>query len=137
MRARTLSLIAAGLVCAACQTQPDLVVRKWYPDGRIAEERGYSRGEKTGTHRGWWPNGMPQFECRFVNGKSAGMCREWYSDGRLATVHRFERGTETGLQQGWSPAGTPQFSYVIRDGRRYGMLGTLNCKTGARTGGAL
>ena len=137
MRARTFHLIAACIACAACQAPPEKIVRKWYADGRIAEERGYTHGDKTGTHRGWWPNGMPQFECRFENGKSAGTCREWYPDGRLATIHRFERGAEAGLQQGWSASGAPQFSYVIRDGRRYGMLGTLNCKTGARTGGEL
>jgi antitoxin component YwqK of YwqJK toxin-antitoxin module len=137
MRARVRLLILASVALAACQVPPERVVRKWYADGRIAEERGYTKGEKTGTHRGWWPNGMPKFECHFENGRSTGTCREWYSDGRLATVHRFEGGSEAGLQQGWSATGAPQFSYVIRGGRRYGMLGALNCKPGARTGGAL
>jgi antitoxin component YwqK of YwqJK toxin-antitoxin module len=65
------------------------------------------------------------------------MCREWYESGRLAAVHRFAKGEEDGLQEGWSPAGEVVFSYDMRGGRRYGLLGAMNCKTGARAPGAL
>lgn len=134
---RTLSIVAACAMLGACHAASDATVTKRYPDGSIAEVRGYARGEKNGVHRGWWPNGKPKFECTYDRGLAQGICREWYANGALATEHRFRDGAETGLQQGWSPTGAPQFSYVMRDGRRYGLLGALNCKTGAREPGAL
>jgi antitoxin component YwqK of YwqJK toxin-antitoxin module len=137
MRLLPLVLIASSALTAACRGEPAVTVTKRYDSGRIAETRMYVHGVKTGVHRGWWPNGMPQFECRFKDGLSLGTCLEWYADGTLATVHRFQNGVETGLQQGWSLSGAPQFSYDMRNGRRYGLLGALNCKTGVRTGGAL
>jgi antitoxin component YwqK of YwqJK toxin-antitoxin module len=129
------ALMLASL--AACERNPERVVTTRYANGQIAEVRSYARGEKTGTHRGWWANGAPKFECRYDDGAAVGTCREWYANGRLAAIHRFQRGAEAGLQQGWSDTGRPQFSYVMRDGRRYGLLGALNCKPGVRTGGAL
>jgi antitoxin component YwqK of YwqJK toxin-antitoxin module len=134
---RLRSLIITCVMFAACRPDPEVTITKRYPDGRIAEVRGYTRGDKSGLHRGWWPNGKPKFECGFDRGMAEGTCREWYPDGTLATVHRFQDGVETGLQQGWSSVGAPQFSYVMRGGRRYGLLGALNCKTGARAEGAL
>ncbi len=133
---RIIGLFGVVALVSACNRDA-VVMTKHYDSGRIAESRMFVRGVKTGVHRGWWPSGMPQFECRFKDGLSDGTCREWYDNGQLATVHRFHDGVEAGLQQGWSAAGAPQFSYEIRDGRRYGLLGALNCKTGARTGGAL
>ena len=130
-------LIVGCVMIAACRPDPAVTVTKRYPDGRVAEVRGYTRGDKSGVHRGWWPDGKPKFECRFDRGLAEGACEEWYADGTLATVHRFQHGVETGLQQGWAPNGASQFSYVMRDGRRYGLLGTLNCKTGARAEGTL
>jgi antitoxin component YwqK of YwqJK toxin-antitoxin module len=127
----------ACALAAAWHPHANTVVKKWYADGTLAEVREYSGGVKTGLHRGWWPNGAKRFECRFENGRSAGSCREWYRNGRLATIHRFRGGIEAGLQQGWSDTGAPQFSYEIRDGRRYGLLGSMTCKTAARAAGAL
>ena len=101
---------------------------RWYDDGRPAESRDFRRGNKVGTHRGWWPTGAPRFACTFVDGVSVGTCSDWYASGRLATVHRFANGHEEGLQQGWSDAGALQFSYTRRDGRRYGVLGAVVCK---------
>lgn len=134
---RTVVLVLVVAIAAACDGNAAVTVTKQYDNGRISESRMYVRGVKTGVHRGWWPNGMPRFECRFRDGLSDGTCREWYDNGQLATVHRFRDGVEAGLQQGWSAAGAPQFSYEFRDGRRYGLLGALNCKTGARTPGAI
>lgn len=129
--------LALFIALASACGSGEVAVTTHYDNGRVSELRMYVHGVKTGVHRGWWPNGMPRFECRFKDGLSDGTCREWYNNGRLATVHRFHDGVETGLQQGWSDAGAPQFSYDIRDGRRYGLLGALNCKTGARAPGAI
>jgi antitoxin component YwqK of YwqJK toxin-antitoxin module len=134
---RFLALILVLAIGGACRSGETLTVTRKYSDGRVAESRQYIHGVKTGVHRGWWNSGMPQFECRYVDGNASGTCREWYSSGRLASVHRFENGVETGLQQGWSANGAPQFSYEMRNGRRYGLLGALSCKTGVRAGGAL
>jgi antitoxin component YwqK of YwqJK toxin-antitoxin module len=134
---RLLALVLILALGAACRPEETATMKRFYSDGRLAESRQYTHGEKTGVHRGWWDSGMPKFECRFVAGRSEGDCREWYSSGRLATIHRFKDGAETGLQRGWSANGAPQFSYEMRNGRRYGLLGALNCKTGVRSGGAL
>lgn len=135
MKSTALVLVIA--ICSACHSDDTVTLQRRYSDGRIAESRQFTHGVKTGVHRGWWNSGMPQFECRYVDGRSEGNCREWYANGRLAMVHRLKDGMETGLQQGWSASGAPQFSYEMRNGRRYGLLGALSCKTGARTGGAL
>ena len=136
MRTFALISLAAGLL-GACRSRPEKIVQTRYPDGRVASVRGYAHGEKEGVHRGWWPNGAPQFECRYVKGRAEGTCTEWYDTGHLATVHRYVRGEEEGLQTGWGPAGEVQFSYSVRNGRRYGLLGAMNCRTGARAPGAL
>jgi len=134
---RTIALIIGVAIAAACRGDAAVTVTKHYDNGRVAESRMYLRGVKTGVHRGWWPNGMPQFECTFKDGLSEGTCREWFENGQLATLHRFHDGVATGFQQGWSVRGEPQFSYEMRDGRRYGLLGALTCKTGSRTPGAI
>ncbi len=136
MRIVALSL-ACALVAVACARNPEKVTETHYADGRLESVRTYTHGEKDGLHRGWWPDGTPKFECRYDNGRAVGTCSEWYETGRLATVHRYAKGAEAGLQQGWSPAGDVLFAYDMRDGRRYGVLGAMNCKTGARAPGAL
>lgn len=133
-------MIGLAFACAmlgACTRNPEQLVETHYRSGRLASVRGYARGEKEGLHRGWWPSGIPQFECRYANGRAVGTCREWYANGRPATVHRYVDGVESGLQQGWGRTGESQFSYDVRGGRRYGLLGALNCKTGSRAAGAL
>ena len=137
MRTLTLIALTVTLLLGACRSNPEHIVQTRYPDGRVASLRGYTRGEKEGVHRGWWPNGMPQYECRYNHGLAQGTCREWYASGRLATIHRYTKGAEEGLQVGWSPAGEVVFSYEMRDGRRYGLLGAMNCKTGSRAPGEL
>ncbi len=135
---RTLAMIVTGAaLLGACTHAPEMTVETRYPDGRVSSVRGYTRGEKEGVHRGWWPKGAPQFECGYVKGRAEGTCSEWYDNGRLATVRRYARGQEEGLQMGWGPAGEVEFSYSMRDGRRYGLLGAMNCKAGKRTPGAL
>jgi antitoxin component YwqK of YwqJK toxin-antitoxin module len=133
----SIGLPFACALLGACTRSPEQLVEAHYPNGRLASVRGYTRGEKDGLHRGWWPSGASQFECRYANGNAVGTCREWYADGRPASVHRYVDGAESGLQQGWGRAGEPQFSYDVRGGRRYGLLGALNCKTGARAPGAI
>ena len=102
---------------------------RWHADGRPAESRTWRSGAKVGTHRGWWPNGTRQFSCTFADGLPEGTCTDWHENGRVATVHTYVHGEERGAQQGWSARGELQFNYVRRDGRRYGVLGTVRCKT--------
>jgi protein SCO1/2 len=115
----------------------DGVSIKWYDNGHLAEQREYREGRKVGDHRGWWPNGTPQFACRFADGIPADSCTDWHDNGQVAMVHRYRHGEEDGLQQGWSRTGAEQFSYRMRDGRRYGLLGTVSCKSAALAEGTL
>ncbi len=115
----------------------DDVSKKWYDDGRLAEERTYRAGRKVGQHRGWWPNGRPQFACHFVDGNPTDTCTDWHDNGQVAMVHRYRNGEEDGLQQGWSRTGAQQFSYQMREGRRFGLLGAVTCKSAALAEGVL
>ena len=102
---------------------------RWHADGRLAEARTWRDGANVGTHRGWWANGVLQFTCTYANGLSEGTCTDWHENGRVATLHTYVHGEEVGAQQGWSARGDLQFNYVRRDGRRYGVLGTVRCKS--------
>lgn len=101
--------------------------RRFYAGGRLAESRFYSDGVKTGTLRGWWDNGTPRLEYRFVANEYEGLCREWNRNGTLLAERRYHAGYEEGQQTIWYDNGRVKSNYVMRNGRRYGLLGTKNC----------
>ncbi len=109
---------------------PTLVVeRKWYADGRLAEERTYLAGKESGSHRGWWPNGSPRFVYAYREGFLEGESREWFPSGALWRDQLYAQGHESGLQRLYWEDGRVRASYEVRDGRRYGLMGAKGCVT--------
>lgn len=85
-------------------------------------------GRKEGTHRGWYETGKLRFEYHFNDDQFDGSYKEWFSDGKLFRNMNYEKGQESGIQQSWNPNGQLKMNYLIKDERRYGLLGTKNCK---------
>ncbi|WP_185716186.1 toxin-antitoxin system YwqK family antitoxin [Larkinella knui] len=104
------------------------VAKFFYPKNRLREERIFVNGWKEGTHRGWYENGRLRFEYRFRDDEFDGSYREWFPNGKRFRNMNYEKGQEAGVQQIWYSSGKIKTNYLIKDDRRYGLLGTKNCK---------
>jgi len=103
-------------------------IKKLYANGRIMEERFYSGGQKNGKQTAFWENGNPKFEFMANADAYEGTLKEWTMDGKLIHLANFKDGQEEGVQKLWYDNGKIRANYVIINGRRYGLLGTKNCK---------
>lgn len=104
------------------------VLKKWYPNKQLAEERLCISGKKEGTHKGWWENGKRKFEFEVSNDEYIGDFKEWLNTGLLIKHFHYKNGQEDGSQQLFYENGKIKANYVILNGKRYGLLGTKNCK---------
>jgi hypothetical protein len=102
--------------------------RKWHPNGQLAEERHYWQGRKEGTQGRWWPNGKPLFESTISNDAYEGEYKAWNSAGALVKLFHYVNGQEQGAQRLWYNDGKTRANYVVDHGRRFGLLGTKNCR---------
>ncbi len=100
----------------------------WFNNGQLKEKRQYHRGRKHGQQIAYWENGGQRFEFTTVNDYYEGRLREWDKEGNLIHEGHFEKGQEEGSQKMWHSDGSIQSNYVIVNGKRYGLLGTKNCK---------
>lgn len=101
--------------------------KKFYPNGRITEQRLFENGLKVGKYVAWWSNGKKQLEYQFKDGEYEGTCREWNEKGLLLKQMNYVKGHEVGAQKWWYENGKIRANYVIINGRRFGLLGTKNC----------
>ncbi len=99
-----------------------------YPSGKKKELREYKNGMQHGIARGWYINGKKMFEYDFKNDVFNGKYLEWYENGIMYRNQHYKNGYELGSQQVWNIDGKIKINYIIKDGRRYGLLGTKNCK---------
>ncbi len=104
------------------------VTKKWYPNKQLAEERLYIDGKKEGIHKGWWDNGNIKFEFEVSNDEYTNEFKEWTRDGLLVKHFHYKNGQEDGSQKLFYENGKVKANYVILNGKRYGLLGTKNCK---------
>ncbi len=104
------------------------VHKSWYPNKQLAEERLYHLGKKEGTHRAWWEDGKIQTKYQISNDEYTGEFKEWNRNGRLIKIFHYKNGQEEGNQRLYYDNGSIRSNYVIIKGRRYGLLGTKNCK---------
>ncbi|MBC7524150.1 MAG: toxin-antitoxin system YwqK family antitoxin [Flavobacterium sp.] len=104
------------------------VIKKWYVNKQLAEERLYIDGKKEGIHKGWWENGNKKFEFAVSNDEYTNEFREWSSNGLLIKYFHYKNGQENGSQKLFYENGKVKANYVILNGKRYGLLGTKNCK---------
>lgn len=109
-----------GLQSGLCQ--------KWYAHNQLMETRHYRAGKKDGLQIGYWENGKKRFEFMAQNGEYEGEFREWSFNGHLYHLATYLHGHEEGTQKMWYDNGKIRANYVIIQGKRYGLLGTKNCK---------
>ncbi len=106
----------------------DGISKKWYPNSQLMEQRTYKLGRKQGIQTAFWYNGNKRFEFTAENDAYEGELKEWSEDGKLFHVAHYVNGQEAGVQKMWYTNGTIRANYVIVKGKRYGLLGTKNCK---------
>lgn len=101
---------------------------QYYPNQHLKAVRFFSNGNKTGNYSAWWPNGVKQLNYTFRNNEYEGTCTEWDAQGQKIKEMNYQQGHEEGAQQAWYADGNIKFNYVAASGRRYGLMGTKNCK---------
>jgi antitoxin component YwqK of YwqJK toxin-antitoxin module len=106
----------------------DGISKKWYPNLQLMEYREYSLGRKNGKQIAFWENGKKRFEFFAKDDAYEGELREWSVNGKLFHVANYTNGQENGKQIMWYENGKIRANYVIINGKRYGLLGTKNCK---------
>lgn len=104
------------------------VSKKWYADRKLMEERYYLDGKKNGKQIAYWENGNKKFEFFAKDDAYEGEMKEWNVDGKLIHLANYENGQEEGTQKLWYDNGKIRANYVIKNGKRYGLLGTKNCR---------
>jgi MORN repeat variant len=100
---------------------------KYYPGGKLKEQREFDNGKKTGAHITWWPSGNMQTYCLLKNDEYEGCSKEWTDKGVLVKEMNYHNGQEEGWQRWWHDNGKVRSNYIIKKGRRYGLLGTKHC----------
>ena len=111
------------------KSEPKTVVEKTYfPSGQIREIRYIQNGVRQGLQTAFWENGKKRFQYTAVNDAYEGELQEWAENGQLFHLAHYKNGQEDGVQKMWHANGKIRSNFVIINGRRYGLLGTKNCK---------
>jgi antitoxin component YwqK of YwqJK toxin-antitoxin module len=92
------------------------------------EERYYAQGKKQGRQVANWENGQKRFEFTAINDAYEGELKEWSHEGLLFHLAHYANGQEEGVQKLWYDNGKIRANYVMIKGKRFGLLGTKNCK---------
>jgi antitoxin component YwqK of YwqJK toxin-antitoxin module len=104
------------------------VCKKWYRNKQLMESREYKHGNKHGKQIAYWENGHKRFEFVAVLDAYEGELKEWSNTGQLLHLANYTDGQENGVQKLWYDNGKIRANYIIINGKRYGLLGTKNCK---------
>ena len=104
------------------------ISEKRYPNGLLLEKRYYNKGQKNGKQIAYFENGQQKFEFTAQNDQYEGELKEWNLEGTLIHLATYKNGHEEGTQKMWYDNGKIRANYVMMNGRRYGLLGTKNCK---------
>ena len=111
------------------QSQGELVVyKKTYPNKQLMEYREFRNGMKNGKQITYWDNGKKRFDFVAKNDAYEGELKEWDYNGNLFHLAHYKDGHEEGSQKLWYENGKIRANYIIIKGRRFGLLGTKNCK---------
>lgn len=105
-----------------------VIVKKYYPNKQLMEYREFRNDMKNGKQISYWDNGNKRFEFNAVNDAYEGELKEWDYNGNLFHLAHYKNGQEEGAQKLWYDNGKIRANYVILNGKRYGLLGTKNCK---------
>jgi antitoxin component YwqK of YwqJK toxin-antitoxin module len=118
----------------ACSNQSEavkgklIVIKKFYPNKQLMEIREFKNDMKNGKQLAFWDNGNKRFEYTAKNDMNEGALMEWDYNGKLFHLAHYKNGQEEGVQKLWYENGKIRANYIIVNGRRYGLLGTKNCK---------
>jgi len=111
------------------QAQGELVVfKKYYPNKQLMEYREFRNDMKNGKQLAYWDNGKKRFEFTAKNDAYEGELMEWDYNGNLFHLAHYQNGQEEGVQKLWYENGKIRANYITIKGRRFGLLGTKNCK---------
>ena len=105
-----------------------IVSKKYYPNKQLMEYREFKNEMKNGKQIAYWENGNKRFEFIAKDDAYEGELKEWDYHGRLFHLAHYKNGQEEGVQKLWYENGKIRANYVIIKGRRFGLLGTKNCK---------
>jgi len=114
--------------CSPRDLDEAVVEKKYFPSGKIMEIRHVQNGVRQGLQTAFWENGHKRFEYIAVNDAYEGELKEWAENGQLFHLAHYKNGQEDGVQKMWHTNGKIRSNFVIIKGRRYGLLGTKNCK---------
>lgn len=104
--------------------------KHYYTNEALSVERFYTKGVKTGTHKGLWKDATPKFEYHFnEKGEYDGIVKEWYKTGQLYRFFNYENGKELGSQRLWKLDGNIKANYEVVNGERFGLIGLKKCYT--------
>ena len=105
-----------------------VIYKKYYPNKQLMEYREYRNDMKNGKQIAYWDNGKTRFDFIAKNDAYEGEMREWDYNCKLFHLAHYKEGHEEGVQKLWYENGKIRANYVIIKGRRFGLLGTKNCK---------
>lgn len=108
--------------------QEIVITKKYYPNKQLMEIREFRNNMKNGKQIAYWDNGNMRFEFTAIDDAYEGELKEWDYNGHLFHLGHYKKGQEEGVQKLWYDNGKIRANYVILNGRRYGLLGTKNCK---------
>jgi len=116
-------------VWSCAKSEPETLVEKnYFSSGKIKEIRHIQNGVRQGLQTAFWENGKKRFEYIAVNDAYEGELKEWAENGQLFHLAHYKNGQEEGVQKMWHANGKIRSNFIIIQGRRYGLLGTKNCK---------
>jgi antitoxin component YwqK of YwqJK toxin-antitoxin module len=122
-------LVLLFFLWGCSKSEPEIhVEKKYFPSGKIREIRHVQKGVRQGLQTAYWENGRKRFEYIAVNDAYEGELKEWAENGQLFHLAHYKNGQEEGLQKMWHANGKIRSNFIIIKGRRYGLLGTKNCK---------
>lgn len=111
-----------------CNGLQNGISKKWYGSNKLMEQRNYMNGKKNGKQTVFWDNGFKKFEFTAKDDAYEGEMKEWNNNGNLIHLGNYKNGQENGTQKMWYDNGKIRANYVIIRGKRFGLLGTKNCR---------
>ncbi len=122
-------LVLLFFLWGCSKSEPEIhIEKKYFPSGKIREIRYVQNGVRQGLQTAYWENGRKRFEYIAVNDAYEGELKEWAENGQLFHLAHYNKGQEEGIQKMWHANGKIRSNFIIIKGRRYGLLGTKNCK---------
>jgi antitoxin component YwqK of YwqJK toxin-antitoxin module len=122
-------LVLLFFLWGCSKSEPEIhIEKKYFPSGKIREIRHVINGVRQGLQTAYWENGRKRFEYFAVNDAYEGELKEWAENGQLFHLAHYNKGQEEGIQKMWHANGKIRSNFIIIKGRRYGLLGTKNCK---------